>query len=329
VFGIREAQVAADSAAYLRIVALGNPPAYMAAAMSGVFTGVGNTRIPFYCNAAGLLINIVLDPLMIFTFGWGIEGAAIATVVAQWVVWVLLLLAILRHKDRPFKTFRLFAKPDRAVLRQILRWSTPISLESGLFTLLAMIITRAITPFGSDALAVQRVGSQVESLSWLLGGGFGSAVTAFMGQNFGAKAWDRIERGFRISTFTMLCYGAAVTVLMFFGGYALFALFLPDEPIRQMGATYLRIVALCQVGQCMEGVGAGLFRGMGRTVPPSVSSIASNVLRVGLCYALAATPLGLDGIWWGVTVTALLRGVVVYLWSLRAKRGLAETAAAL
>ena len=315
VFNIREAHVADDSALYLRVIGLGAPAVYMTSALIGAFIGAGNSRIPFYCNAAGQAANIILDPIFIFTFDMGILGAAIASIITQWGVLALILIAVKKHRDRPFADFRLSLRPEAEKIRQIIRWSLPVSIESALFTLLSMPVTRMVTGFGTEALAVQRVGSQIESLSWLIGGGFGSAVTAFMGQNFGAGKWGRIDRGFRISSATMLVWGFLITVTLFFGGYSLYGLFLPEHELRSMGAVYLKILAACQIVACLEAVGAGLFRGTGRTVPPSVASIAGNAVRAPLCYALSLTPLGLNGIWWGVAVTAALRGIFIYGWA--------------
>jgi Na+-driven multidrug efflux pump len=107
-----------------------------------------------------------------------------------------------------------------------------------------------------------------------------------------------------------------ISLLLFFGGYTLFALFLPEPEIRAMGAVYLRILAICQIPGCLEAVGSGMFRGMGRTVSPSMVSIASNILRVPACYLLASTHLALHGVWWGITLSAVLRGAVIFLWAL-------------
>jgi putative MATE family efflux protein len=321
IFNIQEANVAEDAMAYLKIVSIGMPFFFVSAVMRGAFTASGNAKLPFYINAVGITLNIVLDPLFIFTFGWGIEGAAWATVVAQGVVFILSILAIKLHKDRPFKKIKFFVKPDLEIIRRILRWSFPVSMESLLFTSLAMITTRILAGFGMEALTVQRVGSQVEALSWLIGGGFGAAVTIFMGQNFGAKKWGRIRRGFDISLGAMTVWGILVSLGLFFGGYIIFSAFIDDHGIRTLGATYLKIFAISQIPMCVEAVAAGTFRGKGKTVPPSVASITSNVIRVPLVYFLSKTPLGLDGVWWGIVISTVFRSAWILGWYLYSTRG--------
>ncbi len=312
---VNEQNVFDNTCAYLRIVAAGIPLTYVSAAITGVFNGAGNSRLSFWANAVGLLVNMVLDPLMILVLGWDVKGAAIATVIAQTTVCVLFIWFIKRHPHKPFESFRILGHIDSARARQIIRWSLPVALESGAFTILAMVVTSMVSGwYGETAVAVQRVGSQIESLSWLIGGGFSSAVTAFTGQNYGARKWARIRQGYRISLFTLLLWEALVTILLIFGGRYFFSLFLREPPeILDMGMTYLRILAGCQLFMALEGACAGSFRGMGRTLPPSLCSITSNLIRPALCWWFS-TWMGLNGLWLGITVSAALRGIMMFTW---------------
>ncbi len=313
-FNIREANVAQDVRQYLMVVSLALPCTFITGALTGTFNGAGNSRMPFIANALGLVCNMILDPVFIFVFDMGVAGAAWATIIAQFVVCALIAIAVYKGKSRPFAAYSVFGKPDMDAVRQMLRWSVPIGLESMLFTLLSMIISRFVSAFGASAIAINRVGSQIESLSWLIGGGYGSALTAFVGQNFGAKRFDRINKGFRISVGVMAAWGMAVTALLIFGGKFLFEVFLPDPKLTQMGAEYLLILAICQLPMCMEAISSGAFKGTGRTMAPSVISITSNALRVPLAYALSLTELGLNGIWLGVSLGAVLRGAWSFIW---------------
>ncbi|NMA06651.1 MAG: MATE family efflux transporter, partial [Ruminococcaceae bacterium] len=299
----------------LRIVSVGVPITYVSAAITGVFNGAGNSRLSFWANATGLLVNMLLDPLMILVWGWDVKGAAIATVIAQATVCALFVVFVKRHPHRPFGLFRIFGPIDYTRFRQIMRWSFPIALESGAFTILAMVVTgMASAWYGETAVAVQRVGSQIESLSWLIGGGFSSAVTAFVGQNYGAGKWSRIRRGYQISILSLLVWEAIVTLLLIFYGRGFFALFLREPPeILDMGTTYLRILAGCQLFMAFEGACAGTFRGMGRTLPPSLCSIATSLLRPVLCWWMAQW-MGMNGLWMGITVSAILRGILMFIW---------------
>lgn len=104
-FQIQEAAVATDAVAYLRIVAIGIPMTFISAAINGAFTGSGNSKLPFYINVIGLIINIIISPLFIISLDWGISGAALTTILAQTLVFILFCLAIKFHSDRPFQQF--------------------------------------------------------------------------------------------------------------------------------------------------------------------------------------------------------------------------------
>ena len=322
-FQVNDRTVFESATAYLRIVGFGIPFFYVSAAITGVFNGAGNSRLSFRANAVGLLVNMILDPLMILVWGWGVEGAAIATIIAQATVCVLFIWFAKLHPQRPFEHFRILGRIDPARLRQIVRWSLPVAAESGAFTALAMVVTSMVSAwYGETAVAVQRVGSQIESLSWLIGGGFSSAVTAFTGQNYGARKWERIRKGYHISLVSLLVWEALVTLLLVFGGRFLFSLFLREPAeIVDMGATYLRILAMCQLFMALEGACAGTFRGIGRTLPPSLSSITSNIIRPILCWWFAQW-MGLNGLWAGIAVSAMLRGIMVFIWFTLHKRQL-------
>lgn len=315
-FSIQEQNVVEDAQAYLLVVGIGIPFTYLTSVIGGAFNAAGNSRMPFYLNSCGLILNIVLDPILIINLQMGVVGAAIATVTAQALVFLLHLIAIKRFKSRPFPDFRLFCKPSASMIRQIFRWATPVCIESLLFCFLSMITSRFEAGFGAYAIAVSRVGSQVESLSWLIGGGFGSALVAFVGQNFGAKRLDRIRKGFRVSMLLMLCWGAAVTAILAIFGGPLFYLFLPDESLLAYGTAYLRILAAAQIGMCVEAVVGGTFKGMGRSVPPAVVSVTVNALRVVAAYFLSLTSLGLYGIWIAIAASSLVKGAWGWIWYL-------------
>lgn len=315
-FNIADQGVAADAAIYLAITGAAIPATYITAAVTGTFNGAGNSKMPFYINAVGLLINMVLDPILINNAGWGVTGAAIATGFAQIIVALLFLAAIKYSKQRPFQKFIFLVRLESESVRQIFRWSIPIVLESMLFTFLSMITSRIVAGWGVTAMAVQRVGSQIESLSWLIGGGFASAVTAFMGQNYGGGKWSRVHAGIKISMKVMLVWGIVITAVLFFGGRTLYMLFLPDPESADIGTIYLQILALCQIVACLEYTSAGALRGIGKTIPPSIVSIGGNILRVPIIYFLSKSSLGLNGIWWGITIGASIRSIWLIIWFL-------------
>ena len=313
-FRIDDAQVVSEARQYLVVSALSIPFMMAHNVVTGCYNGFGNTKIPFYINSFGLLLNIIISPILIFVLGLGIVGAAAGTVVASIVNLALKIWAIKYYSGRPFDDYAIFSKIDRDRVKQICKWGLPVAAESALFTMLFMVVSRLISDFGVSAIAAHRVGYQVEALSFMVGGGFAMAFASFVGQNYGAKKWSRLHSGSRVSLIVMAGYGALVTVVLFVFADPLVRIFLDCPYEIQMGGDYLRIIALTQLLYCMEGVAVGSFRGRGLTINPSIVSISSNVLRVIVTYALAATALGITGVWIGIAVAMTFKSVWLLVW---------------
>ena len=313
-FNIADPFVVRQAEQYLAVTAIGLPAMFVHNVITGCFNGFGNTKLPFYINSFGLALNIAISPLLIFVFGLGIVGAALGTVIATAVNVALKLWAIKRYSNRPFEDFSFRFKIDKAKMVQILKWGGPVAIESMTFTFLFMVVSRLVADFGTEAIAAHRVGYQVEALSFMVGGGFAMAYGSFVGQNYGAKKWSRLHSGYKISTAVMAVYGLVITLVLFVFARPLVSIFLNNVYEIQMGVDYLRIVALTQLLFCMEGVAVGSFRGRGLTMKPTITSAGSNVLRVIVTYALAATALGITGVWAGIAIAMTVKSIWLLAW---------------
>jgi len=313
-FNIDDAHVVLQAEQYLAVSAIAMPFIFAHNVITGAFNGFGNTKLPFYINSLGLALNIVVSPILIFVFGLGIIGAATGAVIATGVNLALKLWAIKRYSGRPFDVFEFRFTVSREKLVQICKWGIPVAIESMTFTFLFMVVSRLIADFGIEAIAAHRVGYQVEALSFMVGGGFAMAFGSFVGQNFGAKKWSRLRSGYKVSTIVMGIYGVIITVVLFVFADPLVSIFLNSANEIRMGGDYLRIIALTQLLFCMEGVAVGSFRGRGLTMKPTIASFGSNVLRVIVTYALAATAMGLSGVWVGIAVAMTVKSIWLLVW---------------
>lgn len=305
---------------YLLIVSIGMPFFTVNPVFTAIFNGAGDSSTPFKINVVGLITNIILDPILIFGLGpiprMEVAGAALATIVAQFIASVLFFL---QTKKRPelFSGLRILAKPDWNYIKRIVKLGLPMAVQSAFFTTIAMIIARIIANWGPLPIAVQKVGSQIESISWMTAGGFQTAMSAFIGQNYGAKKWDRVYKGYFVGIGIISVIGVFATLLLIFGAGSLFAIFIPEPEAISQGVVYLRILGLSQLAMCIEIVTAGAFIGHGNSFPPSIVGIVFNFLRIPGALILSATALGLEGIWWAISISSILKGVVLGLWHLR------------
>lgn len=313
-FALDDAEVAHAAGQYLGLVAFALPFMFTHFLLTGVYGGCGNTKIPFYINAASIVLNIILNPILIFGMGLGLYGAGISIVTAAVFNLVLKLWAMTLYKGRPFESYKILTRVSWDKMVQILKWGVPVGMESFFFTGLFLIVSRLVAQFGVAAVAGQNIGIQVESSAFMIGGGFASALTAFIGQNYGAGKWARIRQTQRIATIFMASYGFFISFVLFVFAEPLISLFLSDPEAIRIGGNYLRIIALTQVLFCMEGVAVGSFRGRGLTHKPTIVSISSNILRVLVTYALAATALGISGVWIGIAIAMTTKSVWLLVW---------------
>lgn len=315
--GLNGSKTIQDGVVYLRIVSVGILFSFINQVLTGIFTAMGNSRISFRATAVGLVINIVLDPVLIFGCGpipaLGVAGAAIATVVAQAVVTVMFLV-VCKKDQLLFPSIKVISKPNTKDMAQITKIGLPVSIQSMMFTAISMIISRLIAGFGDEAVAVQKVGSQIESITWMTAEGFSAAVNSFIAQNYGAGNHERIRKGYRISMFVVIGWGIFCTILLVFLPGPIFRIFITEEAVLPMGIDYLRILGYSQLFMCMEITTQGAFGGMGRTIPPSIVGIPLTIARIPMAMVLSATVIGLNGIWWSISISSILKGIVLVAW---------------
>jgi Na+-driven multidrug efflux pump len=197
----------------------------------------------------------------------------------------------------------------------------PVAIQSGMFTLFSMLLGVVVASFGPVAVAVQKVGSQIESISWMTGEGLAVALGSFVGQNYGAKKYDRINKGCKIGIIIAIILGTVTTSVLVFGGKQVFSVFIQEPKAIHEGTTYLKILGYSQLFMCVEIITAGAFKGLGRTYTPSIISIVLTGARVPLAYLISKPELmGLNGVWWSITLTSILKGILmisVFIWLLK------------
>jgi putative MATE family efflux protein len=316
-FKITDVGVARDAVTYLAIAAPALGLRYLSQTAASIFNASGNSKTPFIITGCAIALNAALDPIAIFSLNMGIAGASLATTASVAIEAIAMLIALKRYKHEAISGARFFGRIEREKLKSIFRWAYPLAAELLIFVACVMLVSRIVASFGYEAMATQRIGNQIDQFSYFVAGGFSTALSAFIGQNFGAGHTDRIRRGFAISTVFMGIWGAVTTANLLLFNRMFFKLFVPNEPaVIEMGAQYLKIFALCQMAACLEGVGNSVFRGCGKTMAPAVSSTATNVLRVILAFTLSQTELRQNGVWLAIASTAFLRGAGSYLLSL-------------
>jgi putative MATE family efflux protein len=283
--------------------------------------GLGQTKINLMVLAVGFIFNMIVDPLFILVFKMGIQGAAIATVSAQFITLVTFIIIYKKHNPN-LKIFNLKNFNFQA-MKEILSIGLPVGVQSMLFTVISIYIGRVVFSFGANVVSGQRIGVQIEQLTWMISGGFQSAITVFVGQNFGAKTYSRIKRSLFDISAILIPYALVITMLLLFIPETLLRIFIDDNQAVEAGVTYLKIISISQVFMIIEGIGTGFFNGIGKSFIPSIVGIIGNTSRIPLVIWLTGLYQE-KGIWWSLNFSTVFKAFLIIIFFIFFIRNLNE-----
>ena len=317
-FQLGDAKTYASARSYMLITCGLLVFSYLNLTLTGLSTAQGDSKTPLMANLLGLISNMILDPMLILGIGpfprLETVGAAIATVTAQILVFLVLLIKSLRAEEpNILRRIRLFTRFPANYYKDIFRIGFPTAIQGTLYCFISMVLTRMVSSFGAAAIATQRVGGQIESLSWNTADGFGSALNAFTAQNYGAGNSDRIRKGYRISFIIIALWGLLVTAAFVFFPTPISRLFFHETDAIAIAVDYLIIIGFSEAFMSVELLTIGALSGLGRTRLCSIISIVLTGARIPLAMLLSGTALGLNGIWWALTLTSIIKGIVFTL----------------
>ena len=271
---------------------------------SRVFASLGNTKKALKINAIGIALNIVLDYILIYPMKLGVSGAAIATLIAN----IVMFVCYMRAGKGLFKFS--FKKVDTSKMVEITKLGAPIAFQRVLFTLINILLARLISSFGDEAIGAQKIALQIESVTYMVTGGLNGAVASFTGQNFGAKKYDRLHKGYKIALGIGVVYAAISTAIFWVFPENLARVFVDDSPTVAIIVSYLEIIGFSQIFNAMEMVSNGYLTGVGKPRIPAYVSMIFTVLRLPMAYILTSI-IGLPGIWWSISISTGLKGSVL------------------
>lgn len=247
---------------------------------SGILRAVGDSKRPLYFLILCTVLNLVLDLLFVPVFRWGVAGVGIATIVSQAISAVLIIIVLMRSND-VYKVYLKEIRLDLHILRNIIQIGLPAGLQSVMYNISNVLIQSTINTFGTNTVAAWTAYGKIDGLFWMIMGAFGTSITTFSGQNFGAQKYHRIRKSVRICT--AMAMGTAFfmsTVLYFWGSYV-YQLFTSDAEVIQIGVVVLHtMVPFYFTYVCIE-ILSGAMRGTGDSlVPMIITCLGICVLRV-------------------------------------------------
>ncbi len=283
--------------------------------ISAILRGLGDSKTPLYFMILSTITNIVLDLLFVVVFGWGIAGAAIATIVAQGSTFLIAVIYLNKTHKIINLSWRKFCF-DKKIFFKNIKIGFPIGFQ-GAFVALSMIVMYwLVNPFGTSAVAAYSVVFRIDSFASMPAMNFAAALAIFVGQNLGANKPQRVKSGLW-ATFRMTSIIALViTTIAIIFNRGLIHLFTPDTDVINIGSQYLNIVSPFYIIFTTMFIVGGVMRGAGDTlIPMIITFFALWIVRIPVCYYLSRE-LGVTGIWWGIPLAWLAGMTLSYIYYL-------------
>lgn len=274
---------------------------------SCLLRALGNSTVPLVFLAVSAILNIALDLLFVAVFHWGIAGAAYATIFAQYVSGIGILLYVLfRCRNLlPAKKDRCF---DGGILKEIAGLSSLTCLQQSVINFGILMVQGLVNSFGATTMAAFAAAVKIDTFAYLPVQDFGNAYSTFIAQNYGAGNKERIHRGTKESFAISTAFSLVISALVFAFAAPLMQIFVSsaETAVIASGVRYLRIEGAFYFGIGCLFLLYGYYRAIKRAEMSVVLTVISLGTRVLLAYVLSATFLGETGIWMAIPIGWIL-----------------------
>jgi len=269
-----------DAVTYLRIYFAGGIGIVMYNACMGIFQAVGDSKHPLYYLITAAITNTVLDILFVAVLDFGIGGAAIATTISQFLSAILGFVKLTKVDD-VHKLYIRKIKIDSKMLTSLLKMGFPTGVQNSVIAFANVIVQSSINQFGSVAMAGSGSYTKLEGFAFLPITSFSVALTTFIGQNLGAKKYDRARQGARFGIIAGMSLAEAIGLLIWIFAPALIGIFNSDPEVIEAGVLRSRVTSLFFFLLALSHCLAGILRGAGKTkIPMYVMLISWCVIRI-------------------------------------------------
>ncbi len=269
--------------------------------VAAILRGMGESKRPMVFIIIASVLNVVLD-IVFVSQGMGPFGAALATVIAQGVSFVLCVGYLWRRRGSlGFEFAPKYLRPGREDLGKLLKLGVPMSIQSCAINVSMLFVSRCINVYGVTVSAVTSVGNKLSTVASIICQALSQSGATLVGQNFAARKFDRVARALGTAVAVGLAFTAGLSAVMIAAPEGVFALFDDDPAVLAMSHSYVLIAVLNFFGYALRGPSTALCNGMGFPVMNFILGILDGVvMRIGLCVLLARTfGMGVMGYWLG------------------------------
>lgn len=281
--------------------------------ITAILRALGDSKTPLYFLIVATVVNIVLDVYFVASLGWGVNGVAYATVIAQGIAAILSLIYVyakvplmrIKGKDWVF---------DRHIFTQSLRLGLPAGLQQTLMSMGIMAVQRLVNSFGVDTMAAYTAGSRVEQLVAMPMMQLQMTLSTFAGQNIGANQIERVKKGFKLTMGMMIGWAIVGGAILVAFAHGLISVFVPEASgvVYDQGKEYLYVMGTFMFTFCVQGATTGLLRGAGDVLYPTLVTIVSFAVRLFVAYAFAPV-FGTIAIWAALPIGWAVGSVIAFV----------------
>ena len=303
---------------YLVVIFCGIFATFLYNFFASLLRAVGNSVVPLVFLAVSALLNIALDLWFVVGLKWGVSGAAQATVAAQYISGIgIMLYSLICVPSLKIKKGEFRIRPS--CMKEISGFSVLTCVQQSVMNLGILLVQGVVNSFGPAVMAAFAAAVKIDAFAYMPVQDFGNAFSTFIAQNYGAKKKERIRAGLRGAIMTSFIFCIIISVAVWIFARPLMLLFVKAEEttIVAEGVRYLRIEGAFYCGIGCLFLLYGLYRALGKPGMSVVLTILSLGTRVVLAYVLSAIPaIGVIGIWWSVPIGWLLAdtvGLVYYV----------------
>lgn len=239
---------------------------------TGILRAIGDSKMPLYVLIVCCVVNIALDLLFVVAFHWDVFGVALATVLAQLISAVLIMVRLMTTTEAYRVELRQI-RFDSLMLKRIIKIGLLTGAQSVLYGVSNLVIQAAVNAFGTDVIAAWTAVGRIDGFVWMIMGAFGIAITTFTGQNFGAKKYDRVKRGTTVCLGMTLGSVAVLTAIEIIFAGPILHIFTGDDAVVALGVSFVQVWAPAYVAYVFIEIYSGAIRGVGEAFQPMVITI--------------------------------------------------------
>ena len=301
---------------YIRIIFLGIVFVFLYNFFACLLRAMGNSVVPLWFLAVSSVLNIILDLWFVAGLGKGVEGAAVATVIAQMAAGIG-IAAYTLWKVPSLRMEKKYMHMDKSILNRVMQYSVLTCAQQSVMNFGILMIQGLVNSFGTIIMAAFAVAVKIDTLAYMPAQEFGNAFSLFISQNYGAKKYHRIQKASGMAVKVSVGFCLVISLIVWIFAAPLVKIFLadPQPAIVSAGVDYLHIE-----GAFYWGIGClfllyGLYRGIEQPAMSLILTVISLGTRVVLAYVLAPMPqFGVNAIWWAIPIGWILADLTGFLY---------------